>query len=76
VGPTRPASSLTTAELEQLASAAEEHLPAMLARGGSHTGIISPAVRATIPPCPRDGAPMRRDTIGGRTTVWCPHHQR
>ncbi len=28
-----------------------------------------------VPPCPRDGAPMRRDEVGGRTTIWCPAHQ-
>jgi formamidopyrimidine-DNA glycosylase len=32
-------------------------------------------VRATLPPCPRDGAQLRRDTVGGRTTIWCPVHQ-
>ena len=26
--------------------------------------------------CPRHGTPLRRATIGGRTTAWCPHCQR
>jgi formamidopyrimidine-DNA glycosylase len=26
--------------------------------------------------CPRDGAQLQRDTIGGRTTAWCPKCQR
>jgi formamidopyrimidine-DNA glycosylase len=26
--------------------------------------------------CPRDGTPLRRETIGGRTTAWCPKCQR
>ena len=26
--------------------------------------------------CPLDGKPLIRDTIGGRTTVWCPKCQR
>jgi formamidopyrimidine-DNA glycosylase len=26
--------------------------------------------------CPRDGTALRRDTIGGRTTAWCPKCQR
>lgn len=26
--------------------------------------------------CPRDGTPLKRDTIGGRTTAWCPKCQR
>jgi len=25
--------------------------------------------------CPRDGTPLKRDTIGGRTTAWCPKCQ-
>jgi formamidopyrimidine-DNA glycosylase len=25
--------------------------------------------------CPRDGAPMVRGTVGGRTTWWCPVEQ-
>ena len=37
-----------------------EHLPAMLERGGSHTGVLSPDVRASRPPCPRDGRPLQR----------------
>jgi formamidopyrimidine-DNA glycosylase len=26
--------------------------------------------------CPRDGAALARDTVGGRTTAWCPRCQR
>ena len=26
--------------------------------------------------CPRDGAELRREVVGGRTTYWCPAHQR
>lgn len=52
-----------------------EQLPLLLARGGSHTGILSPAVRAAVPGCPLDGFALQRDRIGGRTTIWCPHHQ-
>lgn len=76
IAPDRPAGSLSECELDALVAAMREHLPAMLARGGSHRGTISPELRAAVPPCPRDGAPMRRDTIGGRTTIWCPIHQR
>jgi formamidopyrimidine-DNA glycosylase len=41
-------------------------------RGGSHTGDMP---RVLDFPCPRDGAPLHRDTVGGRTTYWCPVHQ-
>jgi formamidopyrimidine-DNA glycosylase len=26
--------------------------------------------------CPKDGAPLRHATIGGRTTCWCPTCQK
>ena len=43
-------------------------------RGGSHTGDLTrradPAAH-----CPRDGAPLLRRTVGGRTTYSCPVHQ-
>lgn len=76
IAPHRPAGSLDTGELEGLAMAIRRRLPIMLGRGGSHTGVLSPAVRAACPPCPRDGAGLRRERIGGRTAVWCPNHQR
>jgi formamidopyrimidine-DNA glycosylase len=75
IDPHRPAGTLDTAELEALATAVRRRIPIMLRRGGSHTGVLSPAVRAAAPPCPRDGHGLRRDRIGGRTAVWCSHHQ-
>ena len=44
-------------------------------RGGSHTGDLQVA-RVRGAACPRDGAPLQRRTIGGRTTYSCPVHQR
>ena len=76
LAPDRAANSLSDADVDALVSSMRTHLPAMLARGGSHRGTISPEVRAALPPCPRDGSPMCRATIGGRTTIWCPVHQR
>jgi formamidopyrimidine-DNA glycosylase len=75
ISPLAPANSLVSDVVARLVGATAEHVPAMLARGGSHTGTIDPEVRAGLPPCPRDGALLRRDTVGGRTTVWCPAHQ-
>jgi formamidopyrimidine-DNA glycosylase len=73
--PHRPADSLRPDEIERLASVIRRRIPVMLRRGGSHCGTLSPDVRRASPPCPRDGTPLRRDTIGGRTAVWCPGHQ-
>lgn len=75
IAPARPAGTLSAADVDRLVATMREHLPAMLARGGSHTGTLAPDVRAAMPPCPRDGVPMQRGTVGGRTTVWCPAHQ-
>ena len=75
IDPHRSAGDLSDDEVRALASAIRRRLPIMLRHGGSHTGVLSPAVRASCPPCERDGAPLRRDVIGGRTAVWCPHHQ-
>jgi formamidopyrimidine-DNA glycosylase len=75
ISPERRADELDPADVESIVTATQEHLPAMLARGGSHTGTIDPAVRANLPPCPRDGAALSRDTVGGRTTIWCRVHQ-
>jgi formamidopyrimidine-DNA glycosylase len=74
--PRRTVDSLDEREVDRLASTIRRRLPIMLARGGSTTGVLSPAVRAACPPCERDGAPLERLAIGGRTTVWCPRHQR
>ena len=76
LSPVRPAASLGPAEVDLLHATAIEHLPAMFDRGGSHRGTITPELRAAMPPCPLDGAPLRREPVGGRTTVWCPAHQR
>jgi formamidopyrimidine-DNA glycosylase len=74
--PRRTVDSLSPDEIERLASAIRRRLPLMLARGGSTEGVLGPAVRASCPPCDRDGTPLVRTTLGGRTTVWCPTHQR
>ena len=44
-------------------------------RGGSHTGDHMP-LRFAGAHCPRDGAPLERRTVAGRTTFSCPVHQR
>jgi formamidopyrimidine-DNA glycosylase len=76
IDPHRPADGLDDADIDRLATAIRRRLAIMMRRGGSHRGTLSPTVRAHCPPCDRDGYPLRRDTIGGRTAVWCPRHQR
>ena len=73
--PRRPAGSLSPAELRRLHRHLRGTVADLMARGGSHAGDLMPA-RARGGACPRDGAPLARDTVGGRTTYWCPSHQR
>jgi formamidopyrimidine-DNA glycosylase len=72
--PARPAGDLTPAELRRLHRHLRRTLDELDERGGSHTGDLQAArVRGAV--CPRDGAPLERRTIGGRTTFSCPRHQ-
>jgi formamidopyrimidine-DNA glycosylase len=75
VDPARRADSLTPGEVTQLARSLRAALRVLGRRGGSHTGDLMPE-RHPGGRCPRDGAPLARGTIGGRTTFWCPAHQR
>ena len=73
--PARPASGLKPAELRRLAAAIPATLEDLMGRGGSHTGDLM-ASREPGGRCPRDGVPLVRRTVGGRTTWSCPRHQR
>jgi formamidopyrimidine-DNA glycosylase len=72
--PARPAGSLSPAERRRLHRHLRRTLDELTARGGSHTGELQVA-RARGASCPKDGAPLLRRTIGGRTTYSCPRHQ-
>jgi formamidopyrimidine-DNA glycosylase len=74
LSPERAAGSLTPPEVRRLHRHLRAALQEMTARGGSHTGDLM-AQRRPGGVCPRDGRPLRRDTVGGRTTWWCPFHQ-
>ena len=74
LSPVREAGSLDDPESARLHRFIRTTLRVLGERGGSHTGDLQPArVRGGC--CPRDGAPLRRDQVGGRTTYWCPAHQ-
>jgi len=73
--PARPAESLAEDELSRLHEHLRTALDEMAALGGSHTGGLQ-ASRVRGASCPRDGTPLERRTIGGRTTYSCPAHQR
>lgn len=75
LSPLRPAGGLSPAELRRL----HHHLVAtvgyLMGRGGSHTGDLLGA-RRPGGRCPRDGTELVHAKVGGRTTWWCPRHQR
>jgi formamidopyrimidine-DNA glycosylase len=75
VDPARPAGSLTPDEVRRLHRHLRRTLDVLWERGGSHTGDLHQS-RARGAVCPRDGAPLLRRTVGGRTTYSCPEHQR
>ena len=72
--PRRPAGGLTAPELRRLHRHLRAAVDELSARGGSHTGDLRPH-RAPGGRCPKDGVELARDTVGGRTTWWCPKHQ-
>lgn len=73
--PARPAGGLTGDEVARLHRTLRRVLTQLGTRGGSHTGDLQSA-RQRGAVCPRDGTPLERRTVGGRTTYSCPGHQR
>src|SRR3954471_18927724 len=73
--PARSAASLSPAEVRRLHRHLRATLDELGTRGGSHMGDLQ-EMRSRDGVCPRDGAPLSRRTVGGRTTYSCPRHQR
>jgi formamidopyrimidine-DNA glycosylase len=74
LSPVRPAGELSDAELDELRRAVRATARAAIRNGGAHTGQVIP-YREAGAHCPRCGEAMRRATVGGRTTWWCPREQ-
>jgi len=88
VRPTRRAASLTRAELERLRVALQEVLREAIKLGGSSVSDYVDAegnegffqlrhnvYLRTGKPCRRCGTPIKRTTVAGRGTHYCPHCQ-
>lgn len=75
IDPRRASDRLSVAELDRLRRATRAAIRTAIRRGGAHTGEINPE-RYPGGRCPRCGVPLERARIGGRTTFWCPRHQR
>lgn len=74
ISPGRSCEDLGAEEIEQLAASIRHTIDDLFERGGSHQGDSFES-RTDGAICPRDGGPMRHDTIGGRSTWWCSEHQ-
>jgi formamidopyrimidine-DNA glycosylase len=70
--PARPAVAVDAGARRRLHRSVRDTLRLLGRRGGSHTGDMP---REAGVPCPRDGTPLLRRTVGGRTTFSCPSHQ-
>ncbi len=73
--PGRPAKSLLPVEVGRLHAHLVSSLTRFITDGGSHTGELQ-SQRRPGGMCPKDGTPLVRRTVGGRTTWSCPKHQR
>jgi formamidopyrimidine-DNA glycosylase len=71
VDPRRRTSELTAEGLDRLRREVRSAVRSAIRKGGAHTGRFV-AARETGGTCPRDGHPLERARIGGRTTYWCP----
>jgi formamidopyrimidine-DNA glycosylase len=74
LSPERPSRSLDATELRRLHRHLRATVDDLIGRGGSHTGDLI-ASRMPGGVCPKDGTPLTRSRVGGRTTWWCPRHQ-
>jgi formamidopyrimidine-DNA glycosylase len=74
LSPRRAAGSLSMDELDHLRRTLRAATRDAIRNGGVHTGRFMPH-RERGGVCPRCHGPLARDTIGGRTTFWCPHCQ-
>jgi formamidopyrimidine-DNA glycosylase len=74
IDPRRPVGELSEPEVARLLRATRAAVSAAIRGGGVHTlSIIAHRKAGAV--CPRDGAPMARATVGGRTTWYCSREQ-
>ncbi len=71
LSPRRPVGELSVDELDHLRRELRAAVRDAIRNGGVHTGRFMPA-REKDGSCPRCKTLLARDTIGGRTTYWCP----
>jgi formamidopyrimidine-DNA glycosylase len=75
LSPLRPAGSLDDRQLRRLHRQLRATVAEFIEAGGSHTGKLM-AERHPGGHCPKDHAALLRATVGGRTSWYCPVHQK
>ncbi|MFL6101588.1 MAG: Fpg/Nei family DNA glycosylase [Actinomycetales bacterium] len=74
IKPARRAADLDRTQVQRLHRALRGSVERAIANGGVHTlSFVDHRHRGGT--CPRDGVPLARGTVGGRTTYWCPREQ-
>jgi formamidopyrimidine-DNA glycosylase len=74
IAPTRRTNTLSEDDLDRLRRETRAAVRSAIRKGGVHTGAFI-GVRQENGACPREGHPLSRARIGGRTTYWCPECQ-
>jgi formamidopyrimidine-DNA glycosylase len=74
IDPARGTDTLADDDVRRLHRAIRDTLRILGRRGGSHTGDLT-SQRGPGLYCPKDGAPLLRRRVAGRTTYSCPVHQ-
>ncbi len=75
IDPRTPTGRLSDAQRAALFTSFTQTMRTLRRRGGSHLGDHMPG-RFPGGLCPRDGAAMRVNIVGGRTSYWCSLHQK
>ena len=73
--PDMPAGAVSSIEVRRLCRQLRSTIGDLLDHGGSHRGRMTDQ-RRPGGMCPRCHVALRRSVVGGRTTWWCPAHQR
>jgi formamidopyrimidine-DNA glycosylase len=74
IQPARPVKDLSGPDVDRLFRGVRRAVGSAIDGGGVHTLSVVPFRKADAL-CPRCGAPMKRSTVGGRTTWWCTREQ-
>jgi formamidopyrimidine-DNA glycosylase len=75
ISPMTSSASLRGVRLRRLHDVLVSTIADLQQRGGSHLGDLM-AFRSKGGHCPKCGVALRVEQVGGRTTYWCPKHQR